>query len=161
MVFAVLNGIISLKVVPTTWAVIFRDIWSFWYKILITVGGNIAESFSAKKIGAIGKFGDMGTKIIFLLKNKKTRRRSKWRHLPIKFYKVFYNRFQWREVTKMRSFLFSAKRNQIKVKKSEFWKFNLKHNVIRDAHEVICDINLKKIRRYRHIRWCWHWNYFS
>ena len=44
---------------------------------------------------------------------------------------------------------FSTKRNQIKLKKkSKFWKFNLENDVIRDAHKVICNRNLRKIRRY-------------
>jgi hypothetical protein len=36
---------------------------------VFTGGGNIAESFLAKKFGDIGTFGDMGTRII-LAKNR-------------------------------------------------------------------------------------------
>ena len=39
---------------------------------------------------------------------------------------------------------YSTKRNQIKVKKSRFGKFNPESDVIHDAHKVICNINLKK-----------------
>ena len=55
----------------------------------------------------------------------------------------------------MRRTNYSAKRNQIKVKKSKFGKFNLENDVIRDAHKVICNKNIEKIWRY------WHCNYFN
>ena len=48
----------------------------------------------------------------------------------------------------MRKIKYSAERNQIKVEKNKFGKFNLKNDVIHDALKVICDRNLKKIRRY-------------
>jgi hypothetical protein len=36
----------------------------------------------------------------------------------------------------------------MKVEKSEFGKFNLKNDVILDAQKMICNRNLKRIRRY-------------
>jgi hypothetical protein len=45
----------------------------------------------------------------------------------------------------MRRINYSAKRNQIQFKNSKFGKFNLENDVIRDAHRVICNRNLKKI----------------
>jgi hypothetical protein len=48
----------------------------------------------------------------------------------------------------MRKIKYSTKRNQIKFEKSGFGKFNPENDVIHDAHKVICNINLKKIRRY-------------
>jgi hypothetical protein len=48
-------------------------------------------------------------------------------------------------ITKMRRINYSAKRNQIKVYKGKFGKFNLENNVFRDAHKVICYTNLKKL----------------
>jgi hypothetical protein len=48
----------------------------------------------------------------------------------------------------MRRIKYSAKRNQIKVEKSKFGKSNLENDVIYDALKVICNRNLKKIRRY-------------
>ena len=44
-------------------------------------------------------------------------------------------------ITKMRRINYSAKRNQIKVYKGKFGKFNLENNVIHDDHNVICDSN--------------------
>jgi hypothetical protein len=48
----------------------------------------------------------------------------------------------------MRRINYSVKRNKIKVQKSEFGKFNLENDVIRDVHRVICKKNLENIRRY-------------
>jgi hypothetical protein len=45
--------------------------------------------------------------------------------------------------TKMRRSKFSNKRNQKSVQKRGFGKFNFENDVIRDAHIVICKINLK------------------
>jgi hypothetical protein len=42
---------------------------------------------------------------------------------------------------------FSTKRNQIKVKKSEFGKLNHENDVIHDARKVFCNINPQKFRR--------------
>jgi hypothetical protein len=44
----------------------------------------------------------------------------------------------------MRRIKYSAKRNQIKVRKSKFGKLNLENDVIHDALKVICNKNLKK-----------------
>ena len=38
---------------------------------------------------------------------------------------------------------YSAKRNQLKIKKSKFGKFSPENDVIGDAHKVICNRNLK------------------
>jgi hypothetical protein len=45
----------------------------------------------------------------------------------------------------MRRISNSAKRNRIKLEKSKFGKFNLENYVILDAHNVVCDTNIKKI----------------
>ena len=46
--------------------------------------------------------------------------------------------------TKMHRINYSAKRNQIKVRKCKFGKFNLENDVIHDADKVFCNKNFKK-----------------
>ena len=48
----------------------------------------------------------------------------------------------------MRRIDYYAKLDRIKLKESTFWGLNLENYVIRDTHKVICNRNLRKIRRY-------------
>ena len=55
--------------------------------------------------------------------------------------------FRMNCITKIHRIKYSTKLNQIQVDKSKFEKFNLENDVIHDAHDVICNRNLQKIRR--------------
>jgi hypothetical protein len=52
-----------------------------------------------------------------------------------------------KEIIKLRRIKCPTKRKQVEVEKINFGKFNLENEVIHDAHKVICNRNLRKIRR--------------